>query len=340
MANTRWSFLEIAKRICSKIGQARPTALDAAEVASNEFYQDLVDVLNMTIEGLVTRMWPEEVITRDRIATIAPDAFTATITNLASALTAGDATFRNESFGEVWFTVHGVPYGVTYTNTTTAVTEDVFQGATLSGATADNAYYYLKAYALPTDFHRPMGPPGRFNSTLNMQLVSPEIFTRRQFGHDPLAGVNAYHTGRPQICTIINTSAGAKYLALKPIPDDVYEIDINYYQTIDEFDPATDTASAWYTLLPPEHQAIIIPAVIRELFAYQLSDERFIQADQQMREMLGLMSEGKDDSRGFYRIAPVNYKGRRRLFGVGSGDSRVRRLASKYDLGDAFDWID
>lgn len=339
MANTRWSFLEIAKRVCSKIGQPRPTALNAAEVANNEFYQDLVDVINMTVENLILRMWPEAVLKRDRIATIAPVSFIATINNAASALTADASTFRNLKFGEVWFNTHGVPYGITYTSVTEAVTDDPFQGTTLSGDTEDNAYYYLKAYALPTDFNRPVSPPHRFSTTLNMSLVSPEVFENKKYSLDVQSSENAWHTGAPQLCTIIYDSAGAKYLAIKPIPDGVYEIEINYYQTIDEFDPTSDTASSFYTLIPPENQAIIVPAVIRELFMYQLSDERFINADNQMREMLGLMSEGKDDSKGFFRITPTVVRSGRRLFSSGSV-SRIRRLSAKYDMGDSFDWID
>lgn len=333
MATSKWSLLEIVQRVCEKINMPPPTDLSNAEIASNEAWSHMIDVVNYVVDSLVKSMWPEEVIKHDKIWTVAPQELTVTVANGSASVTL-DSGNISTSLTYMWIRISGyeVPFRVTdIPGSTTITMENNWPGSNASGQTA---YFYKEGYALPTDFDRPVSSPKKFLPVGDIDFVSPEVYQNQRFGQTA-ANEGTYLPGKPAIATIFTDSDGTHYLALKPFPDAVIPIEIQYYSLIAELVPDGD-ADSLYTAIPASHQHILIPAIIRELFAYKMQDPRWQQADADLRERMSHIVGSKDESRGVAQITPMVHQARRRLF---AGGSSKTRLAAKYHLGDYFDWL-
>lgn len=333
MALARWSCLRIIQEFAKRTGLPRPTSLNAAEIAANPVFQDMIDIVDDVVQQLMIRICPEEVITTSLIKTNAATL----MTNLT--FTNGSSTVLGNLFvpAHVGRKIRNTQYNCTFTilsrDAVSATLNDTYYGPTDSADA--QAYVFNDVINLPADFYKPVMPPGRFITTRFVDMVPPPVFQASKFN---AGGNSTITTGEPKIVTLVAGGTGYdRALQYGPIDTVAYNLEIQYYKRITTFREVlavTPTAAdTTYSLIPAEHQGIIIDAAIREYYAFQAEDERYKFADAHMREKLSMMGEDGGLRTGFSLRPHIN-KSRRRLF---TGHSNFQRLCAKYDLGDWFD---
>lgn len=325
MALSRWSFLELVQRSCKRLNAPRPSSLGAAELARNDLFTDLIDVHNDVIQQLMLRLWPDELYGEDVIRSRMVESGTATLVNDSATVIIPKASLTQyaDSFDTTTQLIMSVDsaegvYELSSPTEANPTTWTATMDRTWTGETIIDTPIKVgsRVATLPSDFHRMRSGVSSVTDGNQIPIINSAQFEGLKLS-DSSMDVRNLSPGIPRYARILRSEEN-RYLALYPSPDGVKDIYIPYFKQIVAFSAGVDTASTFYVPIPPQHQHIIVEAVVVQVLSGQLSTEeqnaRYTMAMRKLNQSIADITAEPNAARDDTRMEPVTYRGRRRMW--------------------------
>ncbi|MFQ5845734.1 MAG: hypothetical protein ACE5JG_12180, partial [Planctomycetota bacterium] len=315
-ATTTFSTLYTRTLDMSHLSTSDSTALTLAKLGVNSAYRSWADYAD----------WPELVkYPRQSLRTAARldvDNDTANLTKGSTTVTDANATFITDGVAVddlVKDAAEDELYQVASVDSETQLT--LRSAYNYDSKTTGNLDIWRWQYTLPSDFGRPVDmmqyqqTPGIVHD-MGLNFMDESIFTLR--------GGRGSQEGKPDTYTLVGKNSSDVWIAqVYPLPDDVYQLPINYIVQVTDLSADADTP----LIREDRVWSVLLPGALALLWGFQGDQRAELKRREFEAELLqAAAADGLAQSR--YQIRPA--------WGDFTGRIKRRPQGGRYHLGDAF----